>query len=757
MQIQSLNIDDFSGGITDYPMDASPNQCEELDNVVINPNKKPVSRSCFEIFGDSSYQVPDGSVRISSLLPMETSAVSTLFVQSSRKIWYQSSGSFTELLGPVTSNPALPAGNTTNYVSSAFWNNHLYVTSDAFGSVMKIYHDASNVPTVRNAGLPDLATSPTVTAGGAGANSYIYAFIHYYTYTIGTVVFEDFGPTTQVSLGSALAPNVSTVAITAIPVLANGSTENRDTASIKIQVYRTINGGTQFFKVGEVTNGTTTFNDTVSDSTLQNNAQLYINGGVLDNDPPPQCKFIHVVNGKAYYANIKDGTELLTNQVRESKFSDPDSVPVDNFDEIEDDITGISSFNGKIVVFGANRTYRLDGGFDELGRGGLTHEAISPIIGCISHQSIVQTRDGIFFAGNDGFYYTDAYRVQKISDSLNVTYKAFTDSTTKQKRIIGTYDKKENRVIWSVQNQSDSSDNDTFFVLDLRWGIRPASTFTTQSNGENLAPSSLCFFSNVLHHGDRRGYVFKWSDLIFSDPLVDTSLAATAWGTSTVLFTIKSIAFDFGNPQVRKWVTGVVFKAENKSNLSVQITSNNDDTSSFRQLKEIRFRDNCVWGDPERVWGEDSIQWGFTGLIIEKRRMPAGTLRCSYKQILITNAFTNIYKSDTYSTASVDSTTKIATLTDPSTFDFPSDLVGYSVTFDTDSYVGNYLITSQTSDTITYQDALNATTTGTKKWLIRGYPKQEVLSLLSYTLFYTPLTTTQHAYSKSTSYTGDNT
>lgn len=757
MQVQSFTIDDFSGGITDYPMDATQNQCQTLDNVVINPNKKPISRDCFQIYGTADFQVPDGNVRIGALLPIETSAVSNLFVQSSRKIWYQNAGTFTELLGP-SGNSALPAGTSSNFVSSAIWNNHMLLTTDAFGSVMKLYHNASLTPTIINAGLPDLASAPTVTAGASGSNSYIYAFIYDYTYNIGTVLFEDLGPTTQVLLSSASTPDVNAIAITAIPVLSNGSTENRDTTAITVQIYRTLNNGTQFFLVGSVTNGTTTFTDSVSDATLGNNQPLYINGGVLDNDPPPQCKYIHVVNGKTYYANIKDGTELLTNQVRESKAADPDSVPVENFDQVEDDIAGISSYQGKVVVFGNNRTYRLDGTFDELGAGGISHEAISPIIGCLSHRSIVQTRDGIFWAGQDGFYWTDGYRVQKVSDSINLTYKAFVNTGIKQGRIVGTYDKKENRVIWSIQNDPTNSDNDTFFILDLRWGVRPASTFVTASNGQNLSATALCFYQNALYHGDRRGYVFTWGNTVYSDPLVDTTLVATSWSTAPVIFNIKSIAFDFGTPQVRKWVTGIVFKSENKSNLSVQITSNNDDSSSYKQLKEIRFRDNCVWGDPERIWNDPAPEWGFTGLIIAKRRMPAGTLRCSYKQIVITNAFTNIFKSDSYCPASVDSVAKIATLTNPSTFDFPADSVGYSITFNADNYTNNYPILSQTADTVTYQDHLNlSSTSASDKWLIRGTPKKEVLSLLSYSLFYMPLTTTQPAYTGLPADTGVNT
>jgi hypothetical protein len=78
-----------------------------------------------------------------------------------------------------------------------------------------------------------------VTRGGAGTGDYLYRFVYKYTYTVGTVTFIDRGAVTEVALTSALAPNTSTVAISAIPVLANGATYNWDTTAIKVEIYRT--------------------------------------------------------------------------------------------------------------------------------------------------------------------------------------------------------------------------------------------------------------------------------------------------------------------------------------------------------------------------------------------------------------------------------------------------------------------------------------------------------------------------------------
>jgi len=49
--------------------------------------------------------------------------------------------------------------------------------------------------------------------------------------------------------------------IAAIPVLAGG---NYDTSNIKVRIFRTTDNGSTSYYVGQVTNGTVTFQDTVN-------------------------------------------------------------------------------------------------------------------------------------------------------------------------------------------------------------------------------------------------------------------------------------------------------------------------------------------------------------------------------------------------------------------------------------------------------------------------------------------------------------
>ena len=489
--------------------------------------------------------------------------------------------------------------------------------------------------------------------------------------------------------------------------------------------------------MGEVTNGTATYNDTAADTSITSNLLLYTNGGTLDYDPPPLAKYVHIVNGYAYYANIKSGSQFFTNQIRQSIADDPDSCPEGLTIDVLEEIVGLSSFNDNPLVFTKKRVYRLNGAYNELGQGQVTFEDITKTIGCMSHNSIVQTRYGVFWAGDDGFYWTDGFNFKKVSDSINERYKKLVSSSTRQSRIYAAYDTTENRIHWACTSGDSSTDNDCFFTLDLRWGISEACTFTTRVNGDSFAPTAILYYQGNLIRGDRRGYLFTHSSSYTSDPKIDTTLPYASWTTKTIIPLYQSAIINFGLPMVRKWVPKMLLSMQNVTNVSVQISSINDDSSAQDDLYVIRYRGNVLWGDASPTWGDDTPYWSYFNLIEEMRRFPVKTLRCSFKQIQITQAYTAIYNSDTYGSGVVNSTTKQVTITGT----WPTDVVDYYISFETDNYSKQYQITSRNSDTVlTYLDPSTAQPTGSAKWVINGYPKGEIFNILSYVVYYAPLT-----------------
>ena len=736
---RGLLVDDFTGGFTDDYVNAPLNQAEEVDNLLIEINRSLLMRNG-SIVEDATNApiIPAGQQRIGTLINYDQN--DKIFYHSANKLYYRNPSAYTTLQGPVDSNDFFPTATEANYVSHSEWKKHIFLASDTFETPKKLYKDSGGTYQLRTAGMPALASDPTITPTASGSATFLYAFLYQYTYTAGEEEFQDFGPTKVIEVTNSDDPSSNQNDITGIPVLSNGATESYDTSSIKVFIYRTIDGGTTLYKIGEVTNGTTTFTDTFSDSSIQSNEVIYTEGDVLDNDPPPLAKFVHVVNNKGYYAYLKEGSEFLASDILESHPEDPDSVPATNRTVVRDDIRGLSSVQSIPMVFCRKHIYRIEGSYDELGRGGTSAIIINDTAGCISNHSIVQAKDFIFWAGNDKFYASDGYKVIPLSDHFNRRYKQMVETMSDTARIVGTYDETNERIYWALQTDSSNSDNDTIWVLDLRRGLNENMPFTSLSGMDSFSPTALVFFSKNLLRGDSRGYVFLHSEDYNTDPKVDTSVSPTLWEVQPIIYKYKGFATNFGTDLVRKWVTRILLTAVNKSNITIGINVINDDGKTIRSLTPIRYRKNFVWGDPEFEWGDPDFVWNAEGLIQELRRMKHGGLRCSYMQIEVTNGFGVVTNSDTLGLATVAApgvdSSRTVTLNDTATFDWPENSVDYFIAFANDAYVREYLITARTADTLTFLDTGANAPTGSTAWVIRAYRKGEVLNLLSYTLFY---------------------
>jgi hypothetical protein len=81
-------------------------------------------------------------------------------------------------------------------------------------------------------------------------------------------------------------------------------------------------------------------------------------------------------------------------------------------------------------------------------------------------------------------------------------------------------------------------------------------------------------------------------------------------------------------------------------------------------------------------------------------------------------------------------------------FEWPVDVVDYFIAFETDNYQTEYKILTRTDKVLTFQSAALLPAFGNLKWVIRGYPKGEVMNLLSYTIGYTVFGDTQDSFSK---------
>lgn len=759
---EKLELEDFSGGITDYYLSAPPNKMKECDNLLINQYQnqgKVFTRPGSELY-DKNWPQPYAS-RINTCFKYK----GILFVQIGPRLFYYNPNAvgnkWIQLKNPDNADPFAAANDI--YYSYGFWNSHVLITGSSAsvatptGFVQKIIIE-NGVPSIFTAGLPPFSYTVAPTTG---ANTYLYKLVFSQKYKAGGAEFEDIGtpcPSITYKTASPIGAG-STVSLTSIPVLATGN--GFRTTEIKKDIYRTVNNGTTFFYVGTIDNSVTSFTDNNLDSVISTNKQLYTNGGVAPNDWPQFCRSIHIRNDIAYYGNVlnRAGNEILNFRLYQSIVGDIDSVPEDFYIDLDDEIISISSTKNNVVVLCRRSVYRIDGIFDDLGRGGMVAERISDTAGCISVQGTVQALDGVFWLGDDGAYFTDGFKVMKLNEDHVKRYKTYVNpsevslptggSTSRVQKIQGKYDKRKNRIWWIMQSSKNAADTDFCYVLDLNWGIQPNATFTTVS-GDSLYPSAIEFDDDDMIRCHKNGYVLVHKDTLFTDPKVNPSVATSEWREETIVYNLETASYNFGTSAVRKYVTQANVTCESTTNLALQIVSNNDDSRIVSNLLPIRYRGNIVWGEPDIYWGDITLEWNRQGLIHEKRLMPAKNLRCNYKALKFTNAHVAILSSDIIGTAIINPSLKTATLSN-TIYDWPDKCIGYFISFESDGYVREYEIVGRSPDILTFSDPLNFVGNGTQKWVIRGRPLGEVLNLLNVSVIYDIAGPSQTAFKVSTS------
>jgi hypothetical protein len=626
-------------------------------------------------------------------------------------------------------------------------------------------HDADNAihyATTGIAGQHQVPTQDTYLC------NYVYGFCWFYEYTVGDVTFQDFGPVTRVQVSNTAPIGKYAQTIRRLPTLPSNPQLNWDVSAIKLKVYRSINNGSTLYLVTTLDHGTTEYTDTLRDEELATREEVYDQGGLPPNEPPPICHMMHIFKETALYGDVYDGTERFRSRLVQSIPGDPDSTPSDFTDDLDDDLVGISSTRANFIALCKKSIYRIDGGFDETGNGALTHERISDATGCVSLASIVQTDMGVFFAGNDGFYHTDGFRVTKLTRDLDKRYQSITKNEKQCKRIRGAFDPLTKRIWWTVQRNPFAATADGFWVLDLKWGLKEDAVFTSFSGGtynyDSFRPTSVCFFDGKMHRGDPRGYVFRHEDDKSNDPVVDTTALWTDWAREGIVFRYKSCANDFSGAY-RAYVPKITLQARNRSYLSLQINSINDDGSPV-SLKQIRSRDQYRWRDHTLKWRPTTgtaFPWVCSGMIDAWRRFPAQHLRCDFKQIELTNAYVNVCNSDERGLGLVNAAANTVTLQlidgCQELFHADADYFDFYVVNDDGSLVGPlHPSGGQGTTVLTLSDPdglLDAYDGQSVKWLLQGITTNEKLDLVGYTLHYSPLGQNQKAYQGGVNSGGD--
>lgn len=697
---------------------------------------------------------------------------------------------------PLGSGSSSYLGTTAPLVSSAeSLSNAVATGSDfqswvllatEFGEALQTHtiNQSVHFGTVALSTIAAYFTAGTIDSLEPVSASYVYAFVYKLTYqTVNGITFEEFSNPIQVGadgfpvnyplgysptnannnsflFGALSVTNAAQygAVISGIPPLANTPKTNYDLTAITIQIYRTIDTGTTFYLLAEIPNGQTTYIDVTNDtltnsgeSPLNTRETLYTTGGVVGFDQMPRSRFVHILQNTAIYAGIWDGDQYFPNRLLQSIPGTPAATNLTFFDDLEEAVTGISSTGSNFVAWTLTKTYRLGGGFNELGQGNLSHERISDNVGCIGAGSIVQTDLGIYFAGNDGFYFTDGYNVSKVSAHIDKTYQKYTQTSNQRARINGCYDRQFRRVYWTMQADPSGIDCGHIFVLHTGYSAqRTNGVFTIWMNGSDFMPSSLAYYKNELLRGDYRGIIYHHNKYSKTDPTVPLALntSPSLWNTSYIPWHYKSSALDFGSTFKGQWATRIHLTGKNVGNAAIQAATIREiNNGASQNLSPIYYQSNLTWGDARITWGDPTVLWEYDKTLNQWRRFPPKSMRSQFRQVDLQPGKFVIYKYDNYPDSSFatvsapsggSATVSLLTPTGFSLIVWPKDVVGQTLYLDFNEYYLGFTITAVSGAQITVSDPTNqlALSPSNCKWQIQGFLKEQRMQLSAYDIHF---------------------
>ena len=789
---QVVKLTDFSGGVTDTQLNGQANKAKTCDNLLIKQTggtSKLVTRQGCEVYPSRDTYINGSAIRgsnhavgydralfFNSLSAEKIFRISDIFIWQGVAYFHCADGIFryspglgwkkdTSLFLSDLTYSATGKGTPDSLdavISIAQWSSTpgflvdgtaneagVYVATLSSRCYPKTVYSGSTQAALdyEVVGLGSLTASTITTNAAAGsAGTWLYKFVRRRNKTVYNVDYVYMGPPSLAKTVSSSLTDIANVTLSGFPT-------NPLTNPWVDDIYRTVKNGSVFYLVGTLDSyatisGARAFLDNVSDAVLQTKQTLYTEGGIAPNNAPPKCKIVHSLNGYMYYANIEDAYgDVLNNRLLQSKPNQYYAVPETFYLDFPEEIVAVTSIKNNLIVLCTSSAYRVDGNFDELGRGEMVAERISNTVSCVSSQGAVQVPGGVLWAGKEGIFFTEGVTAFRVNEDSKEKYSNYVNTSgdfnsRKASFIHGKYDKKNNRVWWAVKSSDSSIDNDYCYIMDLNFGISPTSTFTTASGGNYFGPTALAFVDGSMLRADSQLNVFLHKDEFSTDFQIPIPAAPAyevislaelkALPRKTIIYDYETCATDFGAPETRKYTTTVNISCSADSFINLQVTSNSDDGRVVEDMLPVRSYTGILWGHEDIYWGDPYIAWNPSGVVSKAIKMPKKSLRCNFKSFKLSNAKSAIVNSDRLGLAYI-SVNNTAELTGA---EWPTNSIGYFLAFEDDGYITEYPVTQYTGSTLEFTVPRGAVVPGDKKWVLRGYAKGESLGLLGLALTY---------------------
>ena len=290
----------------------------------------------------------------------------------------------------------------SNPIQAAVLGDNLHIS----GGVMRSY-DADEVAEHGFNMYPDSITAGTTSGvgGNIAAGNYGYVAVYRWTDNYGQEHRSSESPNLDVVIAGGPSTHTQQIIVPTLRVT--------DKTEVVIELYRTEDNGSVFYRTATALNDTTvdsiTITDTTADASLIAELPLYTTGGVLANGQAPSARLLSThTSSNRIFAVAEDDNLLIYSKIREQgkpvEWARELVMPVD---AIGGRISALAAMDEKEVIFKETAILFIAGsGPNNLGQQDTftEPERVAVDVGCTEPSSIVLTPSGLMFKSTKGIY-----------------------------------------------------------------------------------------------------------------------------------------------------------------------------------------------------------------------------------------------------------------------------------------------------------------------------------------------------------------
>ena len=277
---------------------------------------------------------------------------------------------------------------------------------------------------------PEGVAAPTFSVGGGlvPGNTYNWIVVFRYIDAQGRIIRSS----PSAAIQATVPGGDGTASFASIPTARVTSMFGQ---SLQIELYRTTNGGTTFYRVASTSNSlsaqTVSMTDAVSDANLVSGELLYTTGGVLAAQPANAVFALEQFDQRLVGIDAEDRSLIrMTSQFVDGVapvWNENLAVRINNN---FGDANALAVMDDKLIIFFANAIYYINGvGPDATGSGNYNSPqliAVGDGVAANQVQSVVTTSDGVYFISARGIcILTRGLQVQYIGQPMQTYMQNF--------------------------------------------------------------------------------------------------------------------------------------------------------------------------------------------------------------------------------------------------------------------------------------------------------------------------------------------